>query len=56
MSSEDHDDDEVGYQSPEEILSDEAHIYRIRFSAAKHVEARVTGCQLLRGSPWIRVH
>ncbi|XP_012692118.2 KATNB1-like protein 1 [Clupea harengus] len=38
MSSEDHDDEEGGYQSPEEVLSNEAHIYRIRFSAAKHVE------------------
>ncbi|KAG5266210.1 hypothetical protein AALO_G00251000 [Alosa alosa] len=38
MSSEDHDDEEGGYQSPEEVLSNEAQIYRIRFSAAKHVE------------------
>ncbi|XP_062379749.1 KATNB1-like protein 1 isoform X2 [Sardina pilchardus] len=38
MSSEDHDDEEGGYQSTEEVLSNEAQIYRIRFSAAKHVE------------------
>lgn len=46
MSSEDHDDEEGGYQSPEEVLSNEAHIYRIRFSAAKHVEARMRSRQL----------
>ncbi|KAL2099371.1 hypothetical protein ACEWY4_005851 [Coilia grayii] len=37
MSSEDH-DDEGGYQSIEEVLSEEPQIYRIRFSSAKHVE------------------